>query len=148
MMTRFSILAMLCILAFLFFLPVFQAWSLRQKKHAPSLILAEGCALMILLGGCGGSTASTVPSITPVTIPPGAGSATTSSGTSATSGSDWTTYHYDNLRTGYLPNQSDPQHLMSAWKTTLDGAVYAEPLVVPTNVIVATEGHSLYALDA
>jgi outer membrane protein assembly factor BamB len=38
--------------------------------------------------------------------------------------------------------------LTSAWKAKLDGAVYAEPLVVHNHVIVATEGDSLYSLDA
>ncbi|MCL4395819.1 MAG: hypothetical protein M1482_13630 [Chloroflexi bacterium] len=46
------------------------------------------------------------------------------------SGGDWATYHDDNTRTGYIPNMPDPQRLTLAWKTALDGAVYAEPLVV------------------
>ena len=42
----------------------------------------------------------------------------------------------------------DPHRLAVAWSTALDGAVYAEPLVVGGNVIVATEGDSIYSLDA
>jgi outer membrane protein assembly factor BamB len=136
-------------LAYLFFTPIVQAWRvIRYRKHARSLVVLGGCALMVIVSGCGGATASTVPAITPVTMVPGAGSPATTSGTFVVAGSDWTTYHNDNSRTGYLPNQPDPHRLTSAWKTTLDGAVYAEPLVVHNHVIVATEGDSLYALDA
>jgi outer membrane protein assembly factor BamB len=37
---------------------------------------------------------------------------------------------------------------MLSWNTKLDGAVYAEPLVVGGHVIVATEGDSVYSLNA
>ena len=62
--------------------------------------------------------------------------------------SDWPTYHHDNSRTGYLPNEPDPTQLVAAWTTKLDNAVYAEPLVIGERVIVATEGDSIYSLDA
>src|SRR5258708_7961297 len=61
---------------------------------------------------------------------------------------DWPTYHHDNARTGYLPNVPDPKQLIHAWTAKLDGAAYAEPLVIGDSVIVATEGDSLYSLDA
>ncbi len=64
------------------------------------------------------------------------------------SSTDWTTYHRDNSRTGFVQNAPDPHQLTQAWNVKLDGAVYAEPLVVGSNVIVATEGDSLYALDS
>jgi outer membrane protein assembly factor BamB len=57
-------------------------------------------------------------------------------------------YHRDNTRTGYLPNLPDPQQLSVAWNVALDGAVYAEPLVVDGHVIVATEGNTIYSLNA
>ena len=66
----------------------------------------------------------------------------------ATNPGDWTMYHYDNARTGYVPDVPDPTHLAVAWNTPLDGSVYAEPLVVGGHVIVATEGDSVYSLDA
>ena len=62
--------------------------------------------------------------------------------------SDWPTYHHDNARTGYLANEPDPKRLVHAWTAQLDGAVYAEPLVNGERVIAATEGDSLYSLDA
>lgn len=66
---------------------------------------------------------------------------------SALSPTDWPTYHRDNTRTGYLPNLADPLRLTVLWTTALDGAVYAEPLVVGEHLIVATEGNSVYSLD-
>ena len=63
------------------------------------------------------------------------------------SASDWTTYHENNSRSGYVaaavvcPDEG--------WKSpTLDGEVYAEPLVYGGMVLVATENDSVYALNA
>ncbi len=80
--------------------------------------------------------------ITPVTLPPS--TATPAQLTSA----DWTMYHENNARTGFVAGVPDPTHLTSLWKHPLDGAVYAEPLVVDGQVIVATENDTLYALNA
>ncbi len=61
---------------------------------------------------------------------------------------DWSTYHVDNTRTGYAATEPDPNQLIRSWTRRLDNAVYAEPLVIGERVIVATEGDSLYSLDA
>src|SRR6266540_2638672 len=66
----------------------------------------------------------------------------------AAAGADWPTYHRDHTRSGYLPDMPDPQQLTVSWNTPLDGAVYAEPLVVAGHIIVATENNSLYSLNA
>src|SRR5258708_21247287 len=66
----------------------------------------------------------------------------------APSSNDWTPYHRDNSRAGYLASAPDPQRLRSLWSVQLDGAVYGEPLVIGGRVLVATEGDSLYSLDA
>ncbi len=61
---------------------------------------------------------------------------------------DWTTYHYDNNRTGYtgsIPAISSPA---VSWKGKVDGAVYAEPLYYNGYVFIATENDTLYALNA
>ncbi len=65
-----------------------------------------------------------------------------------TSGADWTMYHVDPARTGYVAGLPNPTRLPRLWTQNLDGAVYAEPLVVGGRVLVATENDSLYALDA
>ncbi|HLL80178.1 MAG TPA: PQQ-binding-like beta-propeller repeat protein [Ktedonobacteraceae bacterium] len=61
---------------------------------------------------------------------------------------DWSTYHQNNTRTGFVASMPDPTSLTSIWRQALDGAVYAEPLVVDGRVIVATEHDTLYSLDA
>jgi outer membrane protein assembly factor BamB len=80
----------------------------------------------------------------PVTLPHYALSSTPT----ALQSGDWPTYHHDNSRTGYLPNEPDPNQLAVAWTKKLDNAVYAEPLVIGERVIVATVGDSIYSLDA
>lgn len=42
----------------------------------------------------------------------------------------------------------DPHAMAVAWTTQLDGAVYAEPLVIRGRVIAATENDTIYSLDA
>ena len=144
MLTLFSILVVLCIAASLVLTPEIRVWGIHYRRSAHSPVILGGCALMMLLSSCGGATASTPPPITPVTMSPGAASPTASTLPQG----DWTTYHDNNSHTGYLSDMPDPRQLTSAWKATLDGAVYAEPLVVHSHVIVATEGDSLYSLDA
>ncbi len=101
---------------------------------------------MILLSACGGSTTST-PSITPLALTAQPAQPGATSTVPVANNTDWTTYHRNNQRTGYIPNTPDPHNLTKTWGTQLDGAVYAEPLVVGNRVIVATEGNTLYALD-
>ncbi len=82
--------------------------------------------------------------ITPLTLPTNTVTATPGQVTS----SDWPTYHQNKARTGFVPGVPAPTSLTNLWQQPLDGAVYAEPLVVDGEVIVATENDTLYALDA
>ncbi|HWZ20620.1 MAG TPA: PQQ-binding-like beta-propeller repeat protein [Ktedonobacteraceae bacterium] len=105
--------------------------------------------LLVFLSACSGLTSSngdTSPSITPLALTATPQSKAISI-TPNPGSTDWTTYHANNLRTGYIPNTPDPHSLSKIWSTQLDGSVYAEPLVVGNRIIVATEGDSLYALD-
>jgi outer membrane protein assembly factor BamB len=73
---------------------------------------------------------------------------TSSSGTSYTS--SWLTYHLDLTRSGYDPNEPSIETSLPtlAWKSpTLDGQVYAEPLIYDGHVFIATENNSVYALS-
>jgi outer membrane protein assembly factor BamB len=62
----------------------------------------------------------------------------------------WPTYHHDSARTGAIGNAPAISALKVAAAVTLDGAVYASPLVVRDAqgplVIAATENNTLYAL--
>lgn len=98
----------------------------------------------LLLAACG-ATAAPIPPQPPVpSAVPAATAATTPVQAPA-----WTTYHDDVARTGVdttSPAMGAPRIL---WRSAaLDGAVYAEPLLIGGRVIVATENDSLYSLDA
>src|SRR6266700_3111473 len=121
--------------------------------HVNSLTTLATCALLVSLSACGsaGSQTSTqggLPSPSPSASTPSSVGKSSIVSTPAQTNGDWTTYHYNNLRTGYIAGESDPTRLTQVWNISLDGAVYAEPLVVSGRVIVATEGDSLYSLDA
>ena len=91
---------------------------------------------------------------------PGQSTSSTQSGTSSSStysstafssiasGTDWTTYHHDNSRTGNAVIAS-VSSAKAAWVSQqLDGGIYAEPLAFAGDVFVATENDSVYALNA
>ena len=110
-----------------------------KRLHA---MAARGLVvLLVVLGAC--THQSTGPQEPALTLPSGPSSSTTP----AVGGADWTTYHRDNARTGYLAGLDDPTRLGKLWSARLDGAVYGEPLVVGDRVLVATEHDSLYALE-
>lgn len=62
---------------------------------------------------------------------------------------NWTTYHRDGARAG-VQARAHVAQVAAAWAqpANLDGAVYAEPLVCANVLYVATEGDSVYALNA
>ena len=57
---------------------------------------------------------------------------------------EWHRYHYDVAHSGYNPSTPAPGTLKKAWSVTLDGQVYASPLVAEHIVVVATENNSLF----
>ena len=99
------------------------------------------------------SSGTSTASITSPATTVGSGATSRSSGSSNSSGlaagdANWTTYHGDNARTGDGPS-SNFTSIQLAWKSTrLDGSVYAEPLILGNAVFVATEGDTVYSLDA
>jgi outer membrane protein assembly factor BamB len=112
--------------------------------------LAIGATLLAIgvLAGCGGSShtgasATTAPATpaAPTTGPP------TTAAQSRAGG--WVTYGHDAQRTGVDPTSPPAGSVGPAWTTpALDGAVYAQPLVVGATVIVATENNTVYAFEA
>ncbi len=65
------------------------------------------------------------------------------------SAAEWFTYHGDLARSGFVGNFPSFNSAVLNWRSiALDGIVYAEPLIVGKNVLVATENNSLYDLDA
>lgn len=159
-------LPILSVVAFLLLARWFLRSFARRKRYPQSVAWMGMLVLLVVLAGCGGPSSSNVTSSpTQVPTPPPtpqqssptptakpAPSPTPTTGSSAngntgSSSSDWTTYHNNTARTGYVPGVPDPKQLTQAWRTGMDGSVYAEPLVVGGRVIIATENDSLYSLD-
>jgi len=114
---------------------------------------APAAAAAIVLAACGGShatgsrtAASASTGASRTAAPRGATSPTTT--TPQVQGGDWPTYHRVSARTGVAPAGPALGRARRLWAATVDGAVYAEPLVVNNVVIVATENDSVYVLNA
>ncbi len=65
----------------------------------------------------------------------------------ATSFTPWWTYHHAASRAGHVP-RSAGSPLRHAWTRRLGAAVYGEPLVVGSTLIVATERDQVFGLNA
>ncbi len=135
------LVAALCLLSY--------AIRIHWKLPRHSLLLSGVCLPLLLLSACGqqqngASAASSAPTQAAPTVPAASPQATASA---PVTWGDWFTYHHDNARTGYLPNMPDPNKLTKGWSANLDGAVYAQPLMVKGHLIVVTEGDSVYSLD-
>jgi outer membrane protein assembly factor BamB len=100
-----------------------------------AILICLQAALVVALAACGSSSR---PAATPQIT------ATLDSGQAH----DWTMYHYDRARTGYVADTPDPKSLTVAWSVPLDEAVYAQPLAIGGKIIVATENNTIYALKA
>jgi polyvinyl alcohol dehydrogenase (cytochrome) len=60
---------------------------------------------------------------------------------------DWPTYHRTTSRSGFVAT-GPTGPLQAGWTKDLTGAVYGEPLVVGSTLVVATEEDHIYGLDA
>jgi outer membrane protein assembly factor BamB len=70
--------------------------------------------------------------------------------TAVTPNGSWTTYHHDDAHTGYDPTAPAVGSVTptSGWtETTLDGEIYAEPLIYNGIVYAATLNDTVYALN-
>jgi len=61
---------------------------------------------------------------------------------------NWPTYHGDNTRSGVDAAENSVTAVNQAWQSVvLDGKVYASPVTLGSQVIVATENNSVYSFD-
>ena len=107
-----------------------------------SCVLALGLSALTACGG--GSSGRSASTRAPATTAAPSQAPAQSTATAA----DWPTYHRDLARAGYDPRAPRATRLRRAWSASVDGDVYAEPLVARGRVIVATENNSLYAFSA
>src|SRR3989442_2096323 len=114
---------------------------MNRRRLASAGLLAAG----VLVAGCSSSkTRSSTATTAAVTTASGP-----STSAVAEAGGAWVTYDHDVARSGVADDQAALGQVRKAWDSpALDGAVYAQPLVIGAKVLVATEANSLYALDA
>lgn len=139
-----------------------RARGLDRVRMAALVALGLWTVTILSIAGCGGTSAtgtSATTSAVSTTVSAPVQSASTTSGQPGESvstslpaeqtSSDWPAYHHDSARSGVSDDQAALGDVQRAWVSrTLDGAVYAQPLVVGDRVYVATEGNSVYALVA
>ena len=97
-------------------------------------------ALALIQTGCGSGSSATSATPSP-SLPAGSVSP------SAAFGADWPEYHRNSARSGVGPSLPALGAPAVAWKTQLDGDVYASPLIVAGHVLAATERNTMYSLD-
>src|SRR5205814_10719981 len=90
----------------------------RACWQRPGLTWAGMSMLLLILSACSdgatGSSPQTTPTITSLALTPPAQPTGTPNGASARS-TDWTTYHRDNQRTGYIAGTPDARSLNRTW---------------------------------
>jgi outer membrane protein assembly factor BamB len=109
----------------------------------------------IAIAGCGGahSRAASTPASTAAaaattsTTGPGSSTAARATHRGKPSQNPWPTYHRVLARTGDASAGPPLGKARRRWTASVDGAVYAEPLIAGGKVIVATENNSVYAFN-
>jgi outer membrane protein assembly factor BamB len=113
---------------------------MRSRGGAGLAVLALLTAGVLLAGCSGPAPPSPVPTRTAPAAP--------AHPAPALSPADWPEFGHDAARTGAAGGVPPPGTLSVAWHRPLDGAVYAQPLVVGGRVVAATENGTVYALNA
>ena len=107
--------------------------------------VAGTAALLVAVVGCTSSATTTSPApVSPATVSP----ATVSPSAASSAAADWPAYDRTAERSGVSVSSPAPGAVRPSWTASVDGVVYAQPLVVGSEVIVATENDSVYALSA
>ncbi|MDT4925968.1 MAG: hypothetical protein QOG01_3681 [Pseudonocardiales bacterium] len=125
--------------------------------RAQSIFVAPLLALLACTSASSGNVAATTPAPTvsssagPAShaTPTNPSGSSTRSAAATTGYADWPTYHGGNNRAGRalsMPKVSGT--LRIARRLTLDGAVYASPIVVRGITVVATENNTVYAFNS
>jgi len=109
--------------------------------------------LMVFLAAAGCTSGTTTSTATeqppsPPTATSSPASSAVPSAAAAGQDTDWPTYDRTADRSGVSVSSPAPGTVRSSWTASVDGAVYAQPLIVGSEVIVATENDTVYALDA
>ncbi len=138
---------------------------MKTRQALLSIVVA------VIVAGCGSTTPSPTgpvatptptagasatplvgPSLTLAATPsaaiPTPSTATPSATPAAQAAADWPVYHLDAQRTGFVTGfPATSGTLTKVWSAALDGAVYAEPLVIGGHILAVTENDTAYSLD-
>ncbi|HWE90798.1 MAG TPA: PQQ-binding-like beta-propeller repeat protein [Pseudonocardiaceae bacterium] len=114
---------------------------IREITMVPLVLAALAGATLAGCDGAGNASAAPTSTVPPLTASGPAVSTPLAAG-------DWPTYHGDNARTGFAGGLAPIGVPHQDWHSTVDGAVYGQPLVVGSTVLAATENDTVYALDA
>jgi outer membrane protein assembly factor BamB len=149
-----------------------EAPSSAEKRHRRRLQLAGALLVVATMAfpfsalACGGNVPAVTSSLVMSTSSrsptgaapsgstnslPGSSSTTTCDAGGSTGGATagWPTYHHDAARSAVSSDQAALGQVKQTWTSAeLDGALYAQPLVIGDTVIAATESDSVYALNA
>jgi outer membrane protein assembly factor BamB len=129
----------------------------RSRPTRRRWLAAAALAVLAVVPACTSGGPSTPSSASPATAATPAGPATSPSGSSTPAASapaaggtqaDWPTYDRTAGRSGRSVTTPAPGQVRKAWTARVDGAVYAQPLVAGSTVIIATENDTVYALNA
>ncbi|HLY83813.1 MAG TPA: PQQ-binding-like beta-propeller repeat protein, partial [Acidimicrobiales bacterium] len=114
-----------------------------------SRTLGAALAVAVVSASCS-STSKPLSSPASSSGTPTSTAATAPSATPSGAGASWTTYFHDAGRSGVAADgPAEAASVHQQWSSpALDGKIYAEPLLVGSRVIVATENDSVYALNA
>ena len=120
---------------------------MRRCCRCGQLVAAGSAAVLLAATGCT-SQGPTAPRVTGTAQATASRAGVLPTAAAAAPGADWPTYDRTAERGGMSISSPAPGAIRQSWTTAVDGAVYAQPLIVGSEVIVATENDTVYALDA
>ncbi len=120
---------------------------MTRRRRGAAVVAA---LILVVLGACSSGDSGGASAPRPSTTRPRATSSTGDTKAPSTSGATWATYGGDNVRSAVTGDGPASAGIAThRWSSPqLDGEIYAEPLVVGTLVVVATEHDTVYALHA
>ena len=122
---------------------------MRATFVAAAVCVVAACAGSGLAASAASAASTASAASGTVTGRPAASTAATTAATPAAKhpAAAWGQYNGNAARSGVAPGIAAAGKLSKAWSDRLDGQVHAQPLVVGSMVIAATENDSLYALN-
>lgn len=103
-------------------------------------------AVLLAAAACSSAAPQSGPSATPAS-PSDPAPASTAPVPPSGQDADWPTYDRTADRNGVSVSSPAAGSVRSSWTASVDGPVYAQPLIVGSEVIIATENDTVYALN-